>query len=502
MSHASPRSKLALYCALATIVTLSACGTLNRYDNAMDAKLSRVQNIIVIYAENRGFDNLYGTFPGANGISRASADSATQKDHDGSPMPTLPPIWSSNGTPDPKFPANLANKPFRIDASPVGFPLSAPTRDLTHRFYQNQEQINGGKNDKFAALSNAGGLVMGYYDGSQLPLWRIAQQYTLADKFFMAAFGGSFLNHMWLVCACTPVFPDAPADMKAQLDQNGRLMRKPDSPASALTGPVKLLDGAITPDNFAVNTMQPPFQPSSIPPPAGGDMAMAESSKQPLPPQIENTIGDTLSAKQVTWAWYAGAWNAAMADGMQQPDLKRTVIYNSAAGVANFQAHHQPFNYFAAYAPGTQARIDHLRDGGDFMADIQTGTLPAVSFYKPQGNLNEHPGYTDVLSGDRHIAEVIAKIQAGPQWQHTVVIVTYDENGGFWDHVAPPRTDRWGPGTRVPAIIISPFAKKGYIDSTTYDTTSIIKFITRRFHLEPLHGVRPSMGDLTNALAF
>ena len=115
--------------------------------------------------------------------------------------------------------------------------------------------------------------------------------------------------------------------------------------------------------------------------------------------------------------------------------------------------------------------------------------------------MNEHPGYTDVLSGDQHIADVIAKIQAGPQWQHTVIIVTYDENGGFWDHVAPPAGDRWGPGTRIPALIISPLAKKGYIDSTAYDTTSILKFITRRFNLEPLPGIRANAGDLTHALA-
>jgi acid phosphatase len=121
-------------------------------------------------------------------------------------------------------------------------------------------------------------------------------------------------------------------------------------------------------------------------------------------------------------------------------------------------------------------------------------------FYKPQGNLNQHPGYTDVQSGDAHIADVIAKLQASSQWGNMLIVVTYDENGGFWDHVAPPKADRWGPGSRVPAIIISPMAKKGFVDSTSYDTTSIIKFLTKRFGLDPLPGVRSSAGDLTNAL--
>jgi phospholipase C len=83
-----------------------------------------------------------------------------------------------------------------------------------------------------------------------------------------------------------------------------------------------------------------------------------------------------------------------------------------------------------------------------------------------------------------------------------LVIVTYDENGGFWDHVPPPRGDRFGPGTRIPTLIISPFARRGFVDHTAYDTTSIAKLITRRFALEPLPGVRALAGDLTNALSF
>ena len=463
--------------------------------------LDRIEHIIVIYAENRSFDNLYGLFPGANGIANARPENTIQVDHDGKPFAVLPPILKGNA-PDPQFPAALPNRPFRIDAPPVNLPLSVPTRDLVHKYYHNIEQINGGRNDRFAAVSDAGGLAMGYYDGSALPMWQWAKEYTLADNFFMGAFGGSFLNHFWLVCACTPYSDHAPEKEKAKTDANGRILLAADSPASALQGRPRYLDGEFTPDGHAVNTVQPPYQPSGRPPAPGGDARLVDPDRHPLPPQTFRTVGDTLSAKGVSWAWYAQSWNAALADGMQPPGEKRQVIYGRKPGRASFEAHHHPFNYFKRFAPGTPDRERHLKDGAHFLAALESGTLPQVAFYKPDSNSNEHPGYTDVLTGDRHIAELVAKIKASPLWPKAAVIVTYDENGGFWDHVPPPPGDRWGPGTRIPAIVVSPFAKKGFVDSTPYDTTSIIKFITRRFGLAPLPGVRAGMGDLTNAFDF
>ncbi len=462
--------------------------------------LNDIEHIIVIYAENRSFDNLYGLFPGANGIKQASKEQYTQVDHDGKPFKELPPIWASEADKPPQA-ERLPNKPFQIDKPSLNLPLSARTRDLVHRYYQNIEQINGGKNNQFAAISDAGGLVMGYYDGSKLPLWRWAQDYVLADNFFMGAFGGSFLNHQWLVCACTPRDLSAPKDQHISLDERGLLKRKPDSPPSAMYGAPKFDEGDLpfTPDGYVIGPMQPPYQPSKIPPAPGGDQRFADPDKQPLPPLTTKTIGDTLSAKNVAWVWYAGAWKQALADGMQTSDVKRTVLNTNKPGTINFQAHHQPFNYYARFAPGTVDRELHLQDGEDFLQAIEKGTLPQVAFYKPTGQFNEHPGYTDVLSGDQHIDGILNKIKQSPIWPKTVVIITYDENGGFWDHVAPPKGDRWGPATRIPTIIISPFAKRHFIDHSSYDTTSIIKFITRRFELEPLPGVRVNAGDLLNA---
>ena len=484
-------------------LTLAACASdaEMRRDGPPASGLERIQHIVVIYDENRSFDNLYGMFPGANGVSNAAGEHAMQRDADGKILPRLPAVWA--GKPpaaDPAYRSDLPNAPFRIDAAGgYGMALNVKTRDLVHKFYQQQEQIDGGKLDRFAAVSDSGGLTMGHYDGAPLKMWQVAQHYTLADNFFMGAFGGSYLNHQWLICACTPEYKDAPEAMRAKLDAHGWLERALDSPRT-LEGPPKWVnDGAVSPDGYSVNTTQSPYQPSGLPPSAA-DPRYADPASHPLPPQHLTTIGDTLSAKGISWAWYAGAWNAAVDDGARAMELRR-VIYKSDNDAANFQPHHQPFNYFENFAPGTAARSEHLRDGDDFLRAVDAGTLPAVAFYKPQGNLNQHPGYANVAAGDDHAAELIARLEKSPQWASTVVIVTYDENGGFWDHVPPPHGDRWGPGSRIPTLIVSPFARRGFVDHTMYDTTSILKFITKRFDLAPLPGVRPAAGDLTNALA-
>jgi acid phosphatase len=478
------------------------------------AGIDNIQTVVVIYAENRSFDNLYGAFPGANGLRNAKT--SVQLDRDGKPLKELPPVWdglTAKGVTPVVTQAqteHLSNRPFAVD-DPQGFNtgLDVTSHDLWHRFYQNQMQIDGGRNDRFVAWADSGGLVMGHYDGTKLPMWAIAKKYVLADNFFMGAFGGSFFNHMYLACACAPLYPDADKSAAkpsiSVVNPDGvTLTVAANAPKSALDGVPKFVaDGNLTPDFHAVNTMQPAYQPSANKPVPGGDPAMADPSKPTtLPPQTEQTFGDLLSAKGIDWAWYAGAWQAAL-DG------------KGGAPVPNFQFHHQPYNYFAAYAPGTKARAEHLRDGGmngvAFIAAIDAGTLPPVTFYKPQGNLNEHAGYTDVLSGDQHLADLVAHLEKSPQWAHMLVVITYDENGGWWDHVAPPKGDRWGPGTRIPAFIISPYAKHGFVDHAQYDTGSILRFVTERFGLPELAGLKQRddalkahagkpMGDLTHAL--
>ncbi|WP_394844584.1 acid phosphatase [Pendulispora brunnea] len=422
--------------------------------------LSALGHVVVIYLENHSFDNLYGSYPGAEGLSASQTgipqiDSTTNQ-----PYATLPQT-------DPHIPdGKLPNQPF--DITPY-VPQDQKTVDVQHRFYQEQTQIHGGKMDLFVDINSSKGLALGYYPTASLPMVQFAQSIagnvTVCDHFFHAAFGGSFLNHMWLIAARTPEFFDAPDFMKSQLDAQGNV--KPDA------------DRALTPDGYAVNTIYSVNQPHPT---------IDDTKTRYLPNQTFVTIGDQLSDAGVDWAWYAGGWNDALA-GTIDPN-------------AQYQYHHQPFIYFAKYADGTEAKARHLKDESEFVSAAKAGTLPPVSFVKPVGINNEHPQYATMVAGQQHTIELIQAIMNGPAWKDTAIVVTYDENGGFWDHVAPPKRDKWGPGVRVPTLVISPFAKPG-IDSTSYDTTAILKLIEKRWGLPSLNDAVAGQADLSvNAMRF
>jgi len=439
-----------------------------RAEMVIPAGLEKIEHIIVIYQENWSFDALYGHFPGAEGINQA--DNFIQRHADNSPYQHNPPVLIKRAglsMNDHRIPVNLPVAPFQLhDYIPAG----DKTGDLVHRFYTEQQQINNGNMDHFMLWSDNPGLVMSGFDATNMPEGKLAQQYVLADHFFHAAFGGSFLNHMFLIAARPPRFSDAPAAMRAKLDGNGMPLLDA-GPGHAASG-----DNAVTPDGYAVNTVYPANAPHPL----------LSNPSHRLPPQTHTTIGDRLSDKGIAWAWYAGGWDQA--DRGNPPHL--------------FQFHHQPFVYFARYAEGTTGRAEHLKDEQAFLTDLQHDRLPAVAFIKPLGADNEHPGYAALQQGQQHVADLVAAIQQSPHWRHSAIIIAYDEHGGRWDHVAPPVVDRWGPGTRVPTIIISPYAKRHFVDHTVYDTTSILRFIESRWQLEPLTSRDAGANNLLNAFDF
>lgn len=440
--------------------------------------LDKLSHILVLYLENRSFDNMFGEFPGANGLANAGA-AAVQRDREGRPYAVLPPVkgpFHVPGNPDElqAIPVldDLPNRPFPIEGIRPGVTIKTHTRDLIHAFYTHRSQIHGGANDWFALFSNAAGLSMGYYGRESLKdsnLWKLAGTHTLLDNFFQGALGGSFLNHLWLACACAPVWPDPPADQRSEVDESGLVVHERRVTAAG--------DG-----DYAVNTTQSIF------------LNNGKQGANLLAAQTAPTIGDRLSQKGVDWTWYSGGWNLAI-------KANRSADEEQQLQKQYFQWHHQPFAYFARFDPTSQKgraeRAAHLKDAADLEADIRSGALPPVAFYKPIGVLNQHPGYANLVPGDEEVARIVRLMDESPMRGSYALVITYDEYGGFFDHVPPPagaaaggRADFFGPGSRVPTILVSPFARKGVVDHTEYDTTSILKMIAERHRLDPLPSPR------------
>ena len=280
-----------------------------------------IDHIVLIYQENHSFDNLFGEFPGADGIPKNAAE-GVQVERSGLPYPRLPTVQDGKNS-DRRFPANLPNRPFPL-LSYVALRDTIP--DPIHSFYRNQLQIAGGVGSGYVAWGTTGALPMGYYETRRLPIYRIAREYTVLDHFFQAAFGGSFLNHMWLVASQTPSWAHPPADWVAEplLDENGRLvgLRR---------------DGKVTPDSYVVGTVEgesAPHRPST-------------PKDHLLPPLTMPTIGDRLSDAGISWAWYSGGWRDAI----------------SGRPAPTFQFHHQPFAYFSRYGPDSRSRFHRRRAG-------------------------------------------------------------------------------------------------------------------------------------------
>jgi phospholipase C len=590
--HRSGRLRAVLASASLVSISLMAAGPAAA--GADKGPLGSYKHIVVIYEENHSFDNLYGMWGDVNGqhlagLAAADAAHTTQVAQNGTPYTCLKQLDVNLNTdaagntlskldqcnpetvtfPDAStttYTSHFLNQPFNIDqyipadattcprpnqefsfangikngalqadgVTPVGLPGGC-TRDLVHKFYQEQYQLDGGQQDRYVTGSDSVGMSMGYYDTTALPIYEYlhghgAPKYVIADQFFQGAFGGSYLNHQYLIAAQPLAWPGAPVGQHSLLDAAG-FPRGTNNPYPLYKANQTSVDGNVTQacgltttisglacGDWAVNTLQPAWEPQGsfgAPEPATDDTHVALN------------IGDRMSDAGVSWAWYAGGWDNAAGntggpgwtngttDGTcTDPHVSTADRQYPFCPDSSFQFHHQPFNYFMRYAPGTPDRTAHLKDEVAFIASAQNGTLPQVSFVKPLGNENEHPGYASEPNGSDHLVDLIKAIETGPQAGNTLIVVTYDEFGGQWDHVSPPGTgttagahDQFGPGTRIPALLIGRSFTSSGVDHTVYDTTSIMATIEHQFGLQPVAArgsITPRdslVNDLANAVS-
>jgi len=462
----------------------------------------KIDHIIVIYQENRSFDHYFGAYqpPGGGEVAglldkdgRVDARFiGLQKNAAGVPYGHLPLPWQLPGFAN----ATIDNRPFHL--SPYIPADDNVPWDPMHHFFRMFAQINHGQMDRFVALALLGkhiffdkepdgdpaqmmfanstpsGAVLGFYMREDLPsYYHLADEYVLFDHFFQAMSGGSTGNALYLVAARSAEWSKAPATKTGSFDPP--VFGKPYDKNGMLINDV---------------------------PPVNGPTETFMGSIDLCPPPAEQTypnIGDRLDAASLSWAWYNEGWNAV------KPWASKTAFGAGDGSVvvdtpAPYLPHHNPFQYLPSWFANVQA--GHMRDSTDFLEDLKTGRLPSMCFLKATGGRDEHPANSTPRWGEEWVLGLLKALGESRLWEKSAVVITYDEGGGFWDHVAPPNPDAYGCGTRVPALLISPWARRGYIDRRVADTTSILALIEARFGLRPLQQRDAQAYNLLDGLDF
>jgi phospholipase C len=203
---------------------------------------------------------------------------------------------------------------------------------------------------------------------------------------------------------------------------------------------------------------------------------------QSIPPSSVRTIGDALNDKSISWAYYGGAYNAAvnLANGSTNPADAVGAAY---CNICNFES------YATSIMGDPTQRAQHIKDATDFFAALQNDTLPAVSFVKPDGLLDGHPASSKVDLFEGMLQKILDVLDANPDLKaETALFVTVDEGGGYYDSGFIQALDFFGDGPRIPLIVVSPYSKGGHVVHSYTDHVSILKFIERNWRLEPLTG--------------
>ncbi len=469
-----------------------------------------IKHIVVIYGENVSFDHYYGTYPNATntgGTTFTAAAGTPTNINNYVSNPNLvtsnPNLTSGNGT--------SAANPFRLS------PAQAATNDQDHNYAAEQLAFDNGKMDLFplsvgngdtAAMVNqtdapgiAGttALTMGYYDGNTVTaMWNYAQNYAMNDHSFGSAFG-----------------PSTPGALELASGQTNGVLYPFNVPYSAISY-------AVIPDGQGgytdISDVDPSFDVCSSP---TRNFSMTGKN-----------VGDLLNAAGVTWGFFQGGFNLSITNkngttgclpGEATGSRSTPSVYIPGnPATVDYIPHHQPFQYYASTAnpnhtrptPGVAigapdaAGANHEYDVLDFNAALTaaTPTMASVSFLKAPGYEDGHGGYSDPLDEQNFIVNEINMIQQSPFWSSTVIIINYDDSDGWYDHVtdlvnfsqtssdsaicngsAPtlpgpnsngmPVQGRCGHGPRLPMVVISPWAKKNYVDNTPTEQASIPRFI-------------------------
>ncbi len=439
-----------------------------------------IEHVVVIFQENVSFDHYFATYPKA-------ANPA------GEPrFVARPGTPSVNGLNEQL----LMHNPNSANPARLGRD-EALTCDQDHHYGDEQRAFDGGLMDKFVEYTNREScgapdiskpnLVMDYYDGNTVTaIWNYAQNFAMSDNSYNTTFGPSTPGALNLVAGQTH--------------------------GAVSTDPAHDTYGVVSPDadnvGTVINDPDPTFDDCSNP--AYAHVSMVDSNKN---------VGDLLNAKGVTWGWFEGGFrpSSRKADGSAICDTHSTNV--GGASVRDYIPHHEPFQYYASTSnphhlpPSSVAMIghtdqaNHQYDMQDFWAAVDAGNMPAVSFLKAPAYQDGHAGYSDPLDEQTFLVQTINRLQRSPEWATTAVIIAYDDSDGWYDHNMGPivsqsgdpvndaltngscgnggsgYADRCGYGPRLPLLVVSPWAKRNFVDHSTTDQASILRFIEDNWNL-------------------
>jgi acid phosphatase len=332
-------------------------------------------------------------------------------------------------------------------------------------------------------------------DGDAPFLKRLADEFASSDNFHQSVQGGTAANHVMLGAGDAVFFSDGNGNATAPaanlvanpnpragtnnnytIDGNWASCADDAAPGAA---PIRAYLASLPyrpspncePGHFyMINNINPGFLPNGAPRTTGNF----------VPPSTVRTIGDALNDKGISWAYFGGAYNAAvnLANGSVNPA--------DAIGAAYCQICN-PFQYAKSIMGDPVQRAAHIKDTQDLLAGIDDGTLPAVSFAKPDGLLDGHPQSSKLGLFEAYLKNILDRLDANPKVKaKTAVFVVFDEGGGYWDSAFQQPLDFFGDGPRIPFLAISPFSGGGKVSHSYADHVSILKFIERNWRLAPL----------------
>lgn len=309
--------------------------------------------------------------------------------------------------------------------APFHMPKGMPLCDMSHSWEAAHAGYDNGRMDGFV-WAEGSPYTMGYYDERDIPnYWKWARRFTLCDRFFSSLMGPSGPNHVYTVAAQGGGMRNGGGTLKQVED---------------------ILDD---PDGFSFRSMMDLFAKATI------------SWKY----YVETEPAPSKSMLRAIGKFYAGFF---------YPNPKAFTLWNPLPGFPRIR--------------NNPKEMAHLVSLNEYYKDLSQGTLPEVSWIIPAFNDSEHPPEptAPVAQGMWYVTGLVNALMQSSYWNNSVIFLTWDDYGGFYDHVSPPQVDAFGYGPRVPTIVISPFAKRGFISHRTYDFTSMLKFIEVRFGLPHL----------------